>query len=193
MPKGVYKHKGNRSIPSDIRRAIQAEYRVGGVTYHQLAAKHKISHATVLRIVHEQQAPTLPPAVPVASMPEPETLAVKTDKPATGRPVGSGGRWMEFKPQILALKAQGYSRSEISTKLAVPIANVAYYLYKQENKSQNEGVASNGHESLDTRFLVGFGCAELERTLTAIAARLGIAPALLRQGFSRFLGSTAVR
>lgn len=192
MPSGVYKRKGHQIVPDEKRRAIYAEYIAGGTTYPQLAEKYKIDRSTVARVVqqgHNKKLPSLPPVVPVSAIPEPETLTVQAGKPAPGRPVG---RWAEFKPQILSLKEQGYGRSEIATKLAIPVTNVAYYLF-QANKKPNEGAASNGHESLDTRFLVGFGCAELERTLTAIAQRLGIAPALLRQGFSRFLGSTAVR
>ncbi len=103
----------------------------------------------------------------------------------------------KFRARVLALKAQGLGPTAVARKLGVTTGSLSfiYYKYKkdEEQKSNVQGAEQNGHQPLDAKFLVGFGCAELERTLTAVAQRLGISASLLRSGFQRFLGSTSLR
>ncbi len=115
-----------------------------------------------------------------------------------GSKVGRPSEPNPKRDKVLALRAKGMSMNAIAEKLGIP-RTTAYYLYGSGRKRKKSTIPmpnevnTNGHEQLDTRFLVGFGCAELERTLTAVAQRLGLSPNLLRQGFSRFLGSAQVR
>ena len=133
------------------------------------------------------------PLAPVSGVPEAPSKRIG--------PQFRSGKYAHLMPQMQALRAENLSYRAIGEKLGIgkgsTVASlVAYYLNpngKFAIQSSGEGVRTNGHEQLDTRFLVGFGCAELERTLTAIAQRLGISPNLLRQGFSRLLGGSALR
>ena len=195
---GMGHHQGS-VIPSEIRQKVIDDWKSGQTTRMKIAIKYDIAKSTVDRFIAEaikaeaNPAPLLPPAISVASM----TLPEEPQRP------GPKGKYGHLGEQMKTLHDQGYSHREIATKLGMinpggtaAISTVGYYLNargKRGVKSTTEGAQSNGHETLDSRFLVGFGCAELERTLTTIAQRLGIAPNLLRQGFSRFLGSTAVR
>lgn len=194
MPTGVYVRHSTTAISPEKRAAIFADWKAG-MTYEAIASKYKVHTSTVSRITRTEKqtkspqnaatAPTLPAAVPTTELLDAKPVAAKTNRRSS--------KYSHLAPEMLSLRAQGYSKSEIAQKLNVTLASVNYHFYKKNAKSATEGVSTNGHETLDTRFLVGFGCAELERTLTAIAQRLSIAPNLLRQGFSKFLGSTAVR
>ncbi len=116
-----------------------------------------------------------------------------------GSKVGRPSEPNPKRDKVLALRAKGMSMNAIAEKLGIPRTTANHYFYGSGRKRKKSTIPmpnevnTNGHEQLDTRFLVGFGCAELERTLTAVAQRLGLSPNLLRQGFSRFLGSAQVR
>jgi len=211
MPSGVYDRSGksNNGTPPEQVAAILADWKAGGKTYPQLAAKYKLHYTTIAKIIRRELAkktehtatPAMPPAVPATEILDANPNPSVPPHPGAG-PKPGGGKYGHLAEQMKALRDQGYSYTEIANKLGMhnqgkaAVAAVSYYLTVRDRravKTTIEGASSNGHEQLDTRFLVGFGCAELERTLTAIAQRLGVAPNLLRQGFSKFLGSTAVR
>lgn len=198
MPTGVYVRHVRHSttaISPEKRAAVFADWKAG-MTYEAIASKYKVHISTVSRITRTEKqtkspqnaatAPTLPAAVPATELLDAKPVAAKTNDRRSSK-------YSHLAPEMLSLHTQGYSKLEIAQKLNVTLASVRYHIFKKNAKSVTEGVSTNGHETLDTRFLVGFGCAELERTLTAIAQRLSIAPNVLRQGFSKFLGSTAVR
>jgi DNA-binding CsgD family transcriptional regulator len=95
--------------------------------------------------------------------------------------------------EILKLKAQGLGVTKIATQLNLRPSMVNYYFHKQSAaKSSENGDSQNGHH-LDTKFLVGYGCAEIDRTIDGIAQRLGISSNLLRSGLSKFLGGSSLR
>jgi transposase-like protein len=150
----------------------------------------KVSHADIARKfgVHDSlislikrgkiYKSSLPAAVPAGSAPHGNQF--------------TGGKWASKKDQVLSMRAQHVTAKEIAEKLEMPISAVNYYVYGRGPKNSSEKGEMNGNH-FDTRFLVGYGCAQLDRTLDSVAQRLGISPNLLRQGFSRFLGNTALR
>ena len=194
MPTGVYDRRRSKVTP-EMRAQILEEIKTGNQTYVELGKKYKLHHSTFnkMKRADEQKRNVNAPHAPVSGVPE-------TPSKRIGPQFGSG-KYEHLVPQMQALRAENLSYREIGEKLGVGKGSVAtsavgYYLNPKRKfriQSSVEGVQANGHEQLDTRFLVGFGCAELERTLTAIAQRLGLSPNLLRQGFSRLLGSSAFR
>lgn len=194
MPTGVYIHYRSKVSP-EMRAQILADIKTGNETYVELGKKYKLHPSTFQKMkkADEQRQKDNAPRAQISEVLE------TPSKPVDPR-FGSG-RYAHLVPQMQALRAENLSYRAIGEKLGVGKGHraataVGYYLNpkgKFGTQSSVEGVQANGHEQLDTRFLVGFGCAELERTLTAIAQRLGISPNLLRQGFSRLLGSSALR
>jgi transposase-like protein len=189
MPTGVYVRK-HRKVTPEMRAQIFAEVEQGDLSHRQISAKYKLNSSAIGKMVRADQKKGRSASLTVPG----QELAAKSDG------LGNSGHG-HLLPQMQALRAEGFSYRIIAQKLGigdgrVGASCVGYYLNPkrlQAIPSVPKGVSTNGHEQLDTRFLVGFGCAELERTLATIAQRLGIPANLLRQGFSRFLGSTQVR
>lgn len=180
MPRGVYERKQGKSrspITPEMRAQMVAD-RAAGMTFPEMSKKYDLHRTTIAVAVKKASG-----ATPSAPKPASKSKA----KPS---------KFGALVPQMQALCAQGLSYREIGEKLHVNTVTVGYYLGgpgSKKHKPRTKGESTNGHSHIDARFLVGFGCAELERTLASIAQRLGIPANLLRQGFSKFLGSSALR
>lgn len=173
-----------------------------GISYDAIAKKFGVSHHTIGRIKRDRKFKGSPVDSPQAYASLPKAAAeTSTNGNAApeAKPAKPQGLYVHHEPEIMKLKAEGLGVGAVAQKLGIPKTAVNYYFYGKKKHNQpvqsqtSKLESSNGHQHLDQRFLVGFGCAELERTLTAIAQRLGIPANLLRQGFSRFLGSAPVR
>lgn len=186
---------GRRLTESQVRE-IRELFSVGIAT-KAIAKKFGISTSPVLKIKRDPKITGVPDIAPQAMTPVTKTPEARTSK------------YNHLEPQIQELRSQGLGVKAVAKKLGIPHTTVNYYFYgkkkyhkpakvkakekalaaKALNGNPTATEATNGHKHLDTRFLIGFGCAELERTARSIAERLGINAELLRQGFSKFVSS----
>ncbi|SRR5258708_2627549 len=115
-------------------------------------------------------------------------------KLGTGRPI-SKGHGEDFTAQCLALKEQGYSLMEISTKLGVPRTTIDYHLHVKQRRLQLQqgGLNGTGDSSFNKSIRIGIAYAETQRFIGVLGERLGIAPELLRSRLSELLGHPPLR
>jgi transposase-like protein len=197
---------------SETVKKIIADLVAGGLKKQEIAEKNGVHISTIFKIQKQfhlagPKTKTDPREVEAFKLKEQgmsnrhgKTHRIISAIGKNGKPVNP--QTSKLQAKVDALKAKGLGLAEISNKLGESRSRINYYFYRElhrQNKANrsvsnsNQGASANGHTQLDKNFLIGYGCAELDRTLSAVAQRLGIHAHLLRSGFSKFLGSTAVR
>jgi hypothetical protein len=189
VPTGV-RTKLSPDQVQEIKRLLDA-----GTHASAIMKRFKLASRTVSKIRHGKLFPDTAPLAPASP-----ALALAPAESVSSPKKPGRGKFTHLVPEMERLRASGVTWHKIDIQLGMARGQAWQYLHtrgrnrNQANSVSLKGASTNGHEQqLDPRFLVGFGCAELERTLTSIAQRLGIAPNLLRQGFSKFLGSSSLR
>jgi hypothetical protein len=173
VPTGVHTKLSPDQV-QEIKRLLDA-----GTHASAIVKRFKLANRTVSKIRHGKLFPDTAPLAPTSPAPDESLSTPKT-------PDGRRGKFSQYVPQMQAMRAEGKTWAEIDKHFGMSRGLSRSYLHNKERRQLKEhshkGASTNGHEQqLDPRFLVGFGCAELERTLATIAQRLGISPSLLRQ------------
>lgn len=170
-------------ISQEKINAIYADWK-GGMSYKQLVARHKVSMSAISRHLKNMRHKR---AIPVTT-----TAIVVHGSNGSQR---KGSQYNHLFPEIQKLRAAGLTGPQIAEKLNMPKTAVSYYLYTKMKSKEivQQGEPTNGTQRLHPQFLVGFGCAEIERAVSAVSQRLGVTPTLLRSGYSKFLDYTPVR
>jgi hypothetical protein len=160
-----------------------------GMGRSEAAKKNNVHETTVDRVRHmEKEEPeewkkrtalvtadgiTLPPPDPISQH--------------------KGTKYAHLRPQVQALKEQKFGLSEIAQKLNIPVSAVNYYYYGKTKKENRDERTESQNGRFDTKFLIGYACAEIDRTIELISQRLGISANLVRSGLLKFLGSSSLR
>lgn len=181
-------------ISDEKRLAIWQAWKEESLTYGALAARFKLSKSAVYHALKDERGKRHPKVLVVAPQP-PTTTALALHSKHAGRGEDRASRQSAIAKRqlILSLRAQGLTVNKIADQLNMKPSAVNHYIYTKQSavKPNGGGHVTNG--SLNKNVAVGIVYAEVERFISAISQRLGVAPAVLRPKLSELLGRSPFR